>query len=46
MDGVGLRGLRAAAGALDMGNAGTAMRLFMGLLCGQAFDSRWSATNR
>ena len=27
------------AGALDMGNAGTAMRLFMGLLCGQPFDS-------
>jgi len=24
---------------LDMGNAGTAMRLFMGLLCGQSFSS-------
>src|SRR5262245_33026767 len=27
IDGAGLRGLRAAAGALDMGNSGTAMRL-------------------
>ena len=40
VDGVGLRGLRAAAGALDMGNAGTAIRLFTGLLCAQEFDSR------
>jgi 3-phosphoshikimate 1-carboxyvinyltransferase len=32
-------GLRAAGGALDMGNAGTAMRLFMGVLSGQTFDS-------
>ena len=32
-------GLHAAAGALDMGNAGTAMRLFMGLLAAQPFDS-------
>jgi prephenate dehydrogenase/3-phosphoshikimate 1-carboxyvinyltransferase len=37
--GVGARGLRAPAGPLDMGNAGTAMRLFMGLLSGQGFDS-------
>jgi len=37
--GVGLRGLRAPPRPLDMGNAGTAMRLFMGLLCGQAFDT-------
>ncbi|MGA8705374.1 MAG: 3-phosphoshikimate 1-carboxyvinyltransferase [Steroidobacteraceae bacterium] len=37
--GAGRRGLRAAASALDMGNAGTAMRLFMGLLAGQGFDS-------
>lgn len=37
--GAGLHGLRAPAGALDMGNSGTAMRLFAGLLCGQAFDS-------
>jgi 3-phosphoshikimate 1-carboxyvinyltransferase len=38
--GVGLRGLEGAAHALDMGNAGTAMRLFTGLLSAQAFDSR------
>jgi 3-phosphoshikimate 1-carboxyvinyltransferase len=37
--GVGREGLRASAGVLDMGNAGTAMRLFMGLLAGQDFDS-------
>lgn len=39
VQGVGLRGLRAPVQALDMGNAGTAMRLFMGLLAGQSFDS-------
>jgi 3-phosphoshikimate 1-carboxyvinyltransferase len=38
--GVGLRGLRDAGFALDMGNAGTAMRLFTGLLSAQSFDSR------
>jgi 3-phosphoshikimate 1-carboxyvinyltransferase len=38
--GVGMRGLRAAAEPLDMGNAGTAMRLFTGLLAAQNFDSR------
>jgi 3-phosphoshikimate 1-carboxyvinyltransferase len=37
--GVGMRGLRAAAHPLDMGNAGTAMRLFAGLLAAQNFDS-------
>jgi 3-phosphoshikimate 1-carboxyvinyltransferase len=37
--GVGANGLRAPAGPLDMGNAGTAMRLSMGLLAGQAFDT-------
>lgn len=37
--GVGLHGLQGVAQALDMGNAGTAMRLFMGLLAGQKFDS-------
>jgi 3-phosphoshikimate 1-carboxyvinyltransferase len=37
--GVGLRGLQAAGHALDMGNAGTAMRLFTGLLAAQSFDS-------
>ena len=39
VEGVGLRGLVPATGALDMGNAGTAMRLFMGLLSAQPFDS-------
>jgi 3-phosphoshikimate 1-carboxyvinyltransferase len=39
VDGVGLHGLRAPAVTLDMGNAGTAMRLFMGLLSAQPFDS-------
>jgi 3-phosphoshikimate 1-carboxyvinyltransferase len=38
--GAGLRGLRDAGFALDMGNAGTAIRLFTGLLSAQAFDSR------
>ena len=37
--GVGLHGLRGAAAPLDMGNAGTAMRLSMGLLAPQGFDS-------
>ena len=37
--GKGLHGLAAADGALDMGNSGTAMRLFCGLLAGQSFDS-------
>ncbi|HEY6925233.1 MAG TPA: 3-phosphoshikimate 1-carboxyvinyltransferase [Steroidobacteraceae bacterium] len=37
--GVGPDGLRPGATALDMGNAGTAIRLFMGLLAPQRFDS-------
>jgi len=37
--GVGPDGLKGCTQALDMGNAGTAMRLFMGLLAGQTFDS-------
>lgn len=37
--GVGLDGLRAPAGPLDCGNAGTGMRLLAGLLAGQPFDS-------
>lgn len=37
--GVGLRGLRPAAHALDMGNSGTAMRLMTGLLSGQNFST-------
>jgi len=39
VQGVGLHGLRAASHPLDMGNAGTAMRLFTGLLAAQSFDS-------
>ena len=39
VEGVGLRGLRGPDVTLDMGNAGTAMRLSMGLLCAQPFDS-------
>jgi 3-phosphoshikimate 1-carboxyvinyltransferase len=39
LEGAGLRGLVAPAGPLDMGNSGTAMRLFAGLLAGQAFDT-------
>lgn len=37
--GRGLHGLAAPAGVLDMGNAGTAIRLSMGLLAGQRFES-------
>ena len=37
VQGVGLHGLRAPAGSLDMGNAGTGMRLLAGLLAGQRF---------
>lgn len=37
--GIGIDGLQAPAGPLDCGNAGTAMRLLAGLLCGQRFDS-------
>jgi len=39
IDGVGLHGLREAAGYLDLGNSGTAMRLMAGLLAGQGFNS-------
>ncbi len=38
--GAGLRGLGAPGKDLDMGNAGTAIRLFTGLLSAQSFDSR------
>ena len=37
--GVGSDGLAPALGPLDMGNAGTAMRLMMGVLAPQKFDS-------
>jgi 3-phosphoshikimate 1-carboxyvinyltransferase len=39
IDGVGLHGLQAPTGPMDMGNSGTAMRLLCGLLAGQSFDS-------
>jgi 3-phosphoshikimate 1-carboxyvinyltransferase len=37
VQGVGLRGLQAPDGPLDMGNSGTSMRLLAGLLSGQSF---------
>lgn len=37
--GVGMQGLRPAAGPLDMGNSGTGLRLLAGILAGQAFPS-------
>ncbi len=37
--GAGVRGFTAAQAPLDLGNSGTAMRLMMGLLAPQAFDS-------
>ncbi len=37
--GVGMHGLRAPEGPLDLGNSGTGMRLMAGLLAGQAFSS-------
>ncbi len=37
--GAGLHGLQAPDDALDLGNSGTAMRLFAGLLCGQSFST-------
>jgi len=40
INGAGLHGLVAPSRDLDMGNSGTAMRLLLGLLAGQAFDSR------
>ncbi len=37
--GVGMTGLKRPSDRLDMGNSGTAMRLLLGLLSGQRFDS-------
>ena len=37
--GTGLRGLRAPAGPLDLGNSATSMRLLAGMLAGQSFDA-------
>ncbi len=38
--GVGLHGLEAPEAPLDLGNAGTGMRLLCGLMAGQPFDTR------
>jgi 3-phosphoshikimate 1-carboxyvinyltransferase len=40
IEGAGAAGLQAPADVLDMGNSGTAMRLFAGLLAGQSFSSQ------
>ncbi|WP_298135550.1 3-phosphoshikimate 1-carboxyvinyltransferase [Acidiferrobacter sp.] len=40
IDGVGLHGLKAPAGVLDLGNSGTSMRLLAGLLAAQPFTTR------
>ena len=37
--GVGMQGLEAPDGPLDLGNSGTSMRLMAGLMAGQRFDS-------
>ncbi|CAK0739332.1 3-phosphoshikimate 1-carboxyvinyltransferase [Gammaproteobacteria bacterium] len=39
IQGVGLHGLRSPSAPLDLGNAGTSMRLMAGLLAGQTFDT-------
>ncbi len=39
IEGVGLHGLKAPGADLDCGNAGTAMRLLMGLMAGQSFPT-------
>jgi len=40
IDGVGINGLSEPREALHLGNSGTSVRLFAGLLSGQAFDSQ------
>lgn len=42
VDGAGLHGLRPPGRMIDLGNAGTAMRLLAGLLAGQRFDAQIS----
>jgi len=39
IEGVGLRGLQAPTGIMDVGNSGTSIRLMAGLLAGQTFSS-------
>ncbi len=38
VEGAGTRGLRQPAGVIDLGNSGTAIRLFMGLLAGRRIN--------
>jgi 3-phosphoshikimate 1-carboxyvinyltransferase len=40
IEGVGPHGLAAPSATLDLGNSGTAIRLLMGLLAGQRFDTQ------
>ena len=40
IEGVGPHGLKVPSKILDLGNSGTAIRLLMGLLAGQRFDSK------
>jgi 3-phosphoshikimate 1-carboxyvinyltransferase len=40
IEGVGPHGLEAPSAMLDLGNSGTAIRLLMGLLAGQRFDTQ------
>ena len=42
VDGLGLHGLRAPSGPLEVGNSGTAMRLLAGVMSAQAFASELS----
>jgi 3-phosphoshikimate 1-carboxyvinyltransferase len=39
IQGVGLQGLKAPAGEIDLGNSGTSMRLMAGVMAGQGFDT-------
>ncbi len=39
VDGVGVRGLKPPAGELYLGNSGTSMRLMLGILAGQKFET-------
>lgn len=39
IEGVGLHGLKPPSQTLDLGNSGTSMRLLVGLMSGQAFDT-------
>lgn len=45
IEGVGMQGLKAPDGPLDLGNSGTSMRLLAGLLAGQDFDVELTGDN-